>query len=383
MDSFRQAELEELISCAQGPCISLYAPMIRTGPQTEQNRIRFRGLVDSAQGLLEARGMRAAAARDLLAPWRALAEDALFWRSPGDGLACFLAPGFMRAYRLPLRFAELVTVGQRFHLRPLFSLFSNDGRYYVLALSQKEVRLLEGTRYSIAPVDLEGVPRSLADALGPEGAQRYLQWHTAGGAPRLGDRAVVFHGSSLADETKSRILRYFQRLDRALEEMLATQQVPLVLAAVEYLMPLYRQASSYPNLMPEGIAGSPESMTDQGLQARAWQIVEPFYQRKCEQALSRLQQLLGTGLATTDPALILPAAFSGCVDTLFLAEGQSLWGSFDPASNALRLSSERQPEDSDLADEAAVQTIRQRGTLHVVPAGKLGPDTPMAAILRY
>jgi len=66
---------------------------------------------------------------------------------------------------LPLIFTQSVTVAHRFHVRPLLPLFSGDGRYYVLALSQNQVRLLQGSRFSIGEIDLKDLPGSLAQTL--------------------------------------------------------------------------------------------------------------------------------------------------------------------------------------------------------------------------
>ena len=44
-------------------------------------------------------------------------------------------------------------MAQRFQVRPLFPLLSDDGRFYVLALSQNVIRLLIGTRYHVHEVD--------------------------------------------------------------------------------------------------------------------------------------------------------------------------------------------------------------------------------------
>jgi hypothetical protein len=63
------------------------------------------------------------------------------------------------------------------HIKPLLPLLSGDGRFYILALSQKEVRLLEGSRYGIDAVELEKVPRGLAAALKFDVRERQLQFH--------------------------------------------------------------------------------------------------------------------------------------------------------------------------------------------------------------
>ena len=54
--------------------------------------------------------------------------------------------------------------GDRFHLKPLLPLLTGDGRFYVLAVSQNAVRLLQGTRHSIHEIRPELMPKSFADA---------------------------------------------------------------------------------------------------------------------------------------------------------------------------------------------------------------------------
>jgi hypothetical protein len=53
----------------------------------------------------------------------------------------------LRSYRLPLPFEQLVVISDDFHLKPPLPFFASDGRFYILALSQNQVRLLEGIRY--------------------------------------------------------------------------------------------------------------------------------------------------------------------------------------------------------------------------------------------
>ena len=51
----------------------------------------------------------------------------------------------MQVYRLTLEFESLVVVGDRFHLKPLLSLFFGDRYFYLLALSQNQVRFFQAT----------------------------------------------------------------------------------------------------------------------------------------------------------------------------------------------------------------------------------------------
>ena len=60
------------------------------------------------------------------------------------GLALFLAEGFFRRFRLPTAFVETVAVNRRFMVNPLIPLLSERDLFFVLALSQNQVRLLRG-----------------------------------------------------------------------------------------------------------------------------------------------------------------------------------------------------------------------------------------------
>jgi Bacterial archaeo-eukaryotic release factor family 3 len=58
---------------------------------------------------------------------------------------------------------QLVVVTHRFHIKPLLPWLSGNGHFFVLTLSRKEVRLLQGTRYSICELELQGVPQGIAE----------------------------------------------------------------------------------------------------------------------------------------------------------------------------------------------------------------------------
>lgn len=67
--------------------------------------------------------MRAPEARNLLQSEYNLAKDAEYWKHFGqDGLAVFLSEQVVKHFPLSEAFDELAIIGQRFNLRPLFSL---------------------------------------------------------------------------------------------------------------------------------------------------------------------------------------------------------------------------------------------------------------------
>jgi len=311
-----------------------------------------------------------------------LADD-FFWRHQSEGLAIFSSPVMFRHFRLPYGFQELVVVAERFHIKLLLSLLSGDGLFYVLALSQNAVRLLQCSRYSVRPVTPEGVPGSLAEVLKYDEAERQLQFHTGTGTG-TGKRAAIFHGQGVGiDDVKDNILRYFQQVDRGLHELLREEQSPLVIAGVDYLHSIYRQANSYSYLLQGGIQGNVDEMRAEELQEQAWSVVKPYFEREQLDALNHYREIVGTGLAADDVEQLVWAAYDGRIKTLFVALGVQQWGTLDTEQRKIHLYKKAEPGTEDLLDFAAVQTLIQGGTVYAVEPEKVPSSTPVAAIFRY
>lgn len=395
MNILNEDELRMLAEECERGCVSIYLPTHRAGKEAEGDSISLKNLLDEAEERLIARGLGPPEVQDLLEPARTLVVDDLFWQHQSDGLALFISPGFLRYYRLPLPFEELVVVGDRFHLKPLLSLFSADGRFYILALSQDEVRLLQGSRYSVGEINLEEAPSRLAEALKWDEMERQTQFHTTTATPQgrsaprgaRGGRPAVFHGHGVESgaDHKEHVLRYFQRVDEGVREILGGERAPLVLAAVDYLHPIYEQANDYPRLLEEGIVGNPENLSAGELHERAWAIVEPIFARDREEAAEGYRQLAGEGSDRASGSVeeIVPAAAFGRVDTLFVALGVHVWGAFDPDENAVAVHEEAEPGDADLLDLAAVHTLLNSGTTYAVDADQVPGESPAAALFRY
>ena len=385
-DRFSREEMETLANYSNGICVSLYMPAVRAGRETEQNHIHLKNLLPQAEQQLIEAGMRPKDAQDLLAPGTDLTSDYEFWQYQSEGLALFFAEDAFYRYRLPLNFDEIAMTGPHFHLKPLLPVFSGDGAFYILALAQGENRLFQATRHNIEELEAEQIPKSLADALWYYEEQQAVQHHAAG-TPGIGDtgRAGVYHGQGEGDPRRQKdyILEYFRQIDAGLAELMRAEQAPLVLAGVEYLLPIYREANTYNNLLEEGITGSPKMLSADELHQRAWKIVETYFDQPRRDAFDRFNELTGTGTASTEIADIVPAAYYGRVDTLFVAEDQYRWGRFDPDNNELVFFEESHADNEDLLDRAAVQTFLNSGTVYVVDASQIPGSGDIAAIYRY
>lgn len=385
MDELTRDELRALLHPPSGTCLSLFMPAHRAGPEKQQGPIRLENLLrEAAQQLLES-GLDSAAAHELLAPIQPLIADWLFWQHQSDGLAIFIAPGFFRFYRLPLTFAEMVVVNKQFYIRPLLPLLPGDGQIYILALSKNGVRLWQATRYRASEIALQDVPANLAETLKYDDFEKQTQFHT--GVPgRGGERGIIFHGQGArSDVEKEEILRYFQHINRGVHAALRNDHAPLVLAGVDYLLPLYREVNTYPYLMDNGVVGNPNHLSSAELHQRAWEIARPILQRSQAEATDRYRRYANTRphLVSSDLREIIPAACHGRVDTLFLTTDHSQWGSYDAATSVVLLHERPRSGDIDLMDLAAYQTLLNNGSVYAVASEQMPGIMPLSAIFRY
>jgi hypothetical protein len=381
MDSLDKDELKALMQKHEGLCVSIFMPTYRTGVESQQNQIRLKNLLKDAEEKLAAAGLRAQEIEKLLEPASGLLNNIPFWRRQSDGLAIFISTDIFRCYRLPADFDELIVITDRFHVKPLLHLLSGEVPFYVLALSQNQVRILEGTKLSIRELDLESIPGNLADALQYDEPEKQIRFR-AGQAGGGGNVMVSGHGAEI-DDTKDKLLKYFRQIDKGLRDLLKDERAPLVLAGVDYLFPIYREANTYPGLMDEGIPGNPKGMSPEKLHPQAWRIVKPFFKKGRNDALAQFRQSSGTGLTSKDMTEIIQAAHHGRVGSLFLLIGREHWGAFDSESGKVELHDKMQPGNEDLFDLAAIQTFLNGGKVFTLPADKMPDQTQIAAVFRY
>jgi hypothetical protein len=384
MNLMTSEELKSLASDHEKPCVSIYMPIIRAGDEIRQNPIRFKNLVRGAEEQLTGMGMRSSEAQAFLEPAFELQRHEIFWERQSDGLALFISPEGIQKYRLPLEFPELAVVADFFHIKPLLPLFSATGRFYVLTLSQNSIRLLEGSQFSIDEVDLDDVPKSLAEALQWDDPEAQLQFRTGDMPSTGGEQTGIFHGQGVGtDDQKTDILRYFHIIDDGIRTLLVDENKPLVLAGVEYLLPIYREANSYNYVEEEGITGNPEKMEKKEIHAKAWPIVEKRFIQEHRQAAEQYKQLSGTAQATTQIGEIVPAAYYGQVDHLFVNLETKVWGTFDPETSRIEFHEEARPGNRDLVDAAVAQTILNGGKVFTATEADLPDGSPASAVLRW
>lgn len=374
--------IDLLLAVPEGPCLTLYLPTHRFGPETVRDHNTLEQLLRQAREQLTALGGEAESSR-FLRPVEQLIANEELWQHSLDGLAIFLAPGFLRLVRAATPFAPAVEVGERFVVAPLIAALPPLERLYVLALSRKAVRVLEVTAHGQRPLAIEGLPANMDAALGYRQYYSEVQLHSAG-SRGLGRRAAMVHGHGDADEEhlERDLVQYFRKVAAALRT-LPDPEAPLVLATVREQVPLFHQACSDHRLFDRPILGNPDDLGDTELAARARELVlDDAIDRRRSAALERFQQL-GEHRTSVDVGEIVSAAWQGRIDTLMVPAGVHRWGHYLPDLCQVEMHRERELGDEDLVDLAVVKTWSQGGEVLAIPPTMAPAGAALSAILRY
>ena len=371
-------EFQSLLACENTPSVSIFMPTHPSVRGATENAARLKSLLRRAEAEWVVPSQHNPSVHEVLRPIEYLvsAENLL---GSGKSLALFAAADFFRAYSLPFDLPESMNVGGRFFMRPLLPVFAGNDQFYVLALSQKHVRLLHGTLYGSKEVQLHGVPADLFEVFENESFDRQKQFHTASRADA--GNWPISHGSG--PEIKDRIVAFFRRVEKGVTDAIKHETAPLILAGVGYLLPLYREVNTSPELANDAITGNPDNLSAQQLHAAGWEIVQRRRENEKKRARDQYNELAGSPQTSSNLREIVAAARNGHVLSLFLAEGAEQCGFWDPEEGVAHVHHNREPGDEDLLNFAAIQTLLHHGNVYSVAPVELPDGANLAALFRF
>lgn len=290
--------------------------------------------------------------------------------------ALFSAPGWQTAFPVPFDLRGQVVIGEAFHVKPVLPLLALGRRFHVLALSGEGVKLFEGSRERLRPVEDQRLTAAPSQVLAYDRLAKQRQFHVAGHAGSHG--RVVAHGQGIGGEIrKEHLHQYLVHIARALPALVPSGE-PLVLAGVGYLQSMFRH--SWPRAIPESVLGNVEHMPMDELHSRAVECVRHEEARREQAAVDGFRALRGTDLAVTRLGTVLQAAQQGRVETVWVAVDQECWGS---SSDPNTCEPQQRNGTEDLLNLTACRTLLSGGSVHAVPCTEVPEGGPVAAVLRY
>lgn len=388
LDHFGRAELEALVASEGGPHLSIYLPTQTSAANSQQDSIRLRNFIHSAETQLADGWMRNNDVRDFLAPLVKFSHDETFLAQRQKGLAIFLAEGLFLTYRLGVSFEERLSISRDFLVRPIVPLIHRRSHGYALVLSEHKVGLFEIDDDLIQQIEVAGLPLNIETTLNLTSVDRGQQSHS-GASARMGKSAQVYHGQGgIADSHREDLKHFFRAVDEAVVSKLGDSKVPMVLACVDSSVSTYREVNSYNGLCNDHLSGNCDYLSLQELQKKALPILQAEPMQKRESLLHKIREHLHTSTASANAAEVIRAAFQGRIHTLFFAEKAIVEGQFDPNQQTAVVFPNDGPNDlvalnTDLIEVALKQTIQHKGDVYSVLQTEMPEHAPLAALFRY
>ncbi|PJF10033.1 hypothetical protein [Pseudorhodobacter sp. MZDSW-24AT] len=363
-----KTQIDTLIAARGDALVSFYVP---TTPETQhigQARTILGNLLKEAEAQLEAAATPKRAIWPISEQVNDLLDDDAFWSKQANSLAVFVSPDRLRAFRVPNRLSEGVHVGDRYFTKPLLRAVSGLNHAFVLALAENDVRLIE------VFADLPPQERRVADL--PKDAA------SANGTANVNSRS--YSGRIGGAEGQNVLLRaYCRKIDEALRPVLAGRDEPLILAATEPLLSMFRSVTTQDTLVEDAIRTSPANMTAAQLDSAARPILDAEQAKALADLQDRFAALAGEGRALTDVEEVAKAATFGAVDTLFVDIDHVVPGTVDETTGAVTFAKEASAKTHGVIDEIAARVITTGGTVLAVRQDEVPGKGAVAALLRY
>jgi len=287
-----------------------------------------------------------------------------FWNYQSDGLAVFIGKETFDYYSMPVSFKPFNHVSNIFYLRPMLPAITGEERFFILALSQNEVRFFEGAKHSITPVIINDiVPNGMEEAFAEIDVEHpaTLQAHGGGNSP-------IFHGQGGEKDGKTdQIIDYFRQVDKGLMEMLHDEKVPMVIAAVDYLVPMYREISNYKYIVNGHVGGNPENDDPTLLHEKAYGFIKEIADAEKAEKVNEFHDGMRNDKASLSINDIAPAALNGKIETLFVDKvAKPFWGTYLEKDDSIITETSQNKTNACLLNFAAISTYLQGGKVYNV-----------------
>ncbi len=208
--------------------------------------------------------------------------------------------------------------------------------------------------------------------------QKNLQFRNQGGGPSQ----TIFHGQGEGKEDrKEEILKFFRAVNKGLINQLNEEQLPLVVATMDHLFPIYQEANTYAHLEKDPIICNPAEVERKVLREKAWKVMQPKIGREKERKLELYRQFKGTQRTETDLRKIYPKAKLGSVDSLFVHQRDGLK---DKLSSTMEKDPSHQNAKLSVLNQTAIAVYSSGGNVYSLTDKKLTSDMAEAnALYRY
>jgi hypothetical protein len=360
-----------------GPCITILLPPYHPGePAGSASALLKSNLREATRQLAKLEFPQSAGA-DLLEPLDRLVADPRLVSGSHSGCVIFRSPSVFEQFGLIQALQPSFNIGGSFAIRKLAPEFAVPRVFYILALSKTRIDLLRCSGLHAEPAKPPGLPDTLAEALALEFPDPHMKNRSAAGSSTGARHSVTFGTGTERETEHSHLADYYKLVDRRLHQFCREPDAPLILAGVEEDTVIYRDISTYRDLVKNSIQGSPDvSREPRHLLQQAYSILRSDALERHANALKTAKESVSPNRYSADPEVILRGAFEGRVGELYTDENSERIDLFERDAY-------RNWGKEDVLNLAAVQTILHHGKSFELPRGMMPEGAVAVGLMRF
>lgn len=355
--------LAELQSKTAEPALSIICPTFRRHPDNEGDPIRMKNLVaEGEKRMLQDYDKRLVAR--IMDRVHELVEQ-IDWRYTQDSVVILASDDYSERFDLPFSMSERVQVDKTFATRDLVFAINRTPSYYFLVLSEKNTRLLFGSKNGLTEIDDGVFPISYEDTT---------------------DTQLPTKNAAEFSSQREQLLRNFlTKVSDEVHKLIAKNEGKLVVSGAEEILSFFLDADRNKNATIGTVSGSYPLASPHELAEKGWPVVKEWIARERDQILERFGNSIGAGRYATGIRNVWEQAVNGNGDTLIVEESyrEPANISLDPPSFELATNASDNGTEDDAIDEVIEQVMQKGGKAYFVDDGKLADHERIALITRY
>lgn len=292
------------------------------------------------------------------------------------GIGIFVSPAVQQLRQFHFPVTKKIIIGNSFEIRDVLYEIAYDIPYYLLQLTDKEVRLFEGRLDKLTEVEDAGFPQTYIDDYIYEAPGRANSY--------MGSAVTQSFEKDKSTLEKARHVTFFKKIDKLLDDLPVNEHILLV-DAVSRELALFKKASRYSGRMFTAIIGNYSNDLNL-LKAKAWAGINHVIDSNKLQALQNYYEETGWGRGEEGIENIWKAAKEGRALTLLVEKDFRKPGFIcEDNDYVLHLATPAKEHTilPDAVDDIIEMVLEKKGDVIFLENGMLKDQHGIALITRY
>ncbi len=262
------------------PSVSIIIPVHKKYPHFKEDEEKMKSLLKQTETTL-LKDYPSTKTKPLIQDLFRLAEK-IDYRNLEDGIGLFVSPYRERIVHFPFPVKEKVIIDRTFEMRDLYFAARNNVNYYVLAISEKKVRLLSGYNHTLTEEANEDMPYNRDDVGGK-------------GRSRSGKFTSFSHTKNVEDKkayNENKMEKFLREIDRVILRDKKLKETELIICGSEKIIGHFKRITKNHDHIEGYVSGNFDLLNEKTVYSKISAIIENKFKRIRNDAMEKLDDAL-------------------------------------------------------------------------------------------